>query len=43
MKDFSFVTNSHPAYIESLYNAYREDPASVDPEWIKFLKDSTLQ
>ncbi|WP_423736410.1 2-oxoglutarate dehydrogenase E1 component [Chitinophaga caseinilytica] len=38
MKDFSFVTNSHPAYIESLYNAYREDPASVDPEWIKFFE-----
>lgn len=38
MKDFSFVTNSHPAYIESLYNAYREDPASVDPDWIKFFE-----
>ncbi|WP_298710588.1 2-oxoglutarate dehydrogenase E1 component [Chitinophaga sp.] len=38
MKDFSFVTNSHPAYIESLYNSYREDPASVDPEWIKFFE-----
>ncbi|WP_109694045.1 2-oxoglutarate dehydrogenase E1 component [Chitinophaga deserti] len=38
MKDFSFVTNSHPAYIESLYNSYREDPASVDPDWIKFFE-----
>lgn len=38
MKDFSFVTNSHPAYIESLYQAYRKDPATVDPEWIKFFE-----
>lgn len=38
MKDFSFVTNSHPAYIESLYQEYRKDPANVDPEWIKFFE-----
>lgn len=38
MKDFSFVTNSHPAYIESLYQEYRKDPATVDPEWIKFFE-----
>ncbi|WP_295116678.1 2-oxoglutarate dehydrogenase E1 component [uncultured Chitinophaga sp.] len=38
MKDFSFVTNSHPAYIESLYQDFRKDPASVDPEWIKFFE-----
>ncbi|ATL45771.1 2-oxoglutarate dehydrogenase E1 component [Chitinophaga caeni] len=36
MKDFSFVTNSHPAYIESLYQDYRKDPTSVDPDWAKF-------
>src|SRR5688572_3646902 len=38
MKDFSFVTNSHPAYIESLYKEYSTDPASVDPEWIRFFE-----
>lgn len=38
MKDFSFVTNSHPAYIESLYQDFRKDPASVDPEWTKFFE-----
>lgn len=38
MKDFSFVTNSHPAYIESLYQEYRKDPATVDPEWTKFFE-----
>lgn len=38
MKDFSFVTNSHPAFIESLYQEYRSNPAAVDPEWIKFFE-----
>ncbi|SDG56765.1 2-oxoglutarate dehydrogenase E1 component [Chitinophaga filiformis] len=38
MKDFSFVTNSHPAYIESLYQDYRKDPGAVDPEWSKFFE-----
>ncbi|MHB1921204.1 MAG: 2-oxoglutarate dehydrogenase E1 component [Chitinophagaceae bacterium] len=38
MKDFSFVTNSHPAYIESLYQDFRKDPALVDPELVKFFE-----
>ncbi|SEW31515.1 2-oxoglutarate dehydrogenase E1 component [Chitinophaga arvensicola] len=38
MKDFSFVTNSHPAYIESLYQDFRKDPNSVDPDWVKFFE-----
>src|SRR5690242_21350617 len=38
MKDFSFVTHSHPAYIETLYQDFRNDPASVDPEWAKFFE-----
>lgn len=38
MKDFSFVTNSHPAYIESLYQDFTKNPASVDPEWVKFFE-----
>ena len=36
MKDFSYITNSHPAYIESLYNQYLKDPTSVDPDLKKF-------
>lgn len=36
MKDFSYITNSHPAYIESLYNDYKKNPDSVDPELKKF-------
>jgi 2-oxoglutarate dehydrogenase E1 component len=38
MKDFSYITNSHPAYIESLYNDFAQDPESVDPEFRKFFE-----
>jgi len=38
MKDFSYITQSHPAYIESLYKDYVQDPASVDPEFRKFFE-----
>lgn len=38
MKDFQFITGSHPAYIENLYNDYLKDPASVDPELKKFFE-----
>jgi 2-oxoglutarate dehydrogenase E1 component len=42
MKDYSYITSSHPAYIENLYQDYVKDPNSVD-EMKKFLRDSTLQ
>lgn len=38
MKDFSYVTSSHPSYIESLYNDYKKDPSSVDVELKKFFE-----
>jgi 2-oxoglutarate dehydrogenase E1 component len=38
MKDFSFITNSHPAYIEGLYQDYVKDPGAVDPEFRKFFE-----
>lgn len=38
MKNFSFVTNSHPSYIESLYNDFVENPEQVDPEYRKFFE-----
>lgn len=38
MKDFSYITNSHPAYIESLYQDFVKDPASVDPDLKKFFE-----
>lgn len=38
MKDFSYITNSHPEYIENLYRDYIQNPASVDPELKKFFE-----
>jgi 2-oxoglutarate dehydrogenase E1 component len=38
MKDFSYITHSSPAYIESLYNDFLKDPTSVDPELRKFFE-----
>jgi 2-oxoglutarate dehydrogenase E1 component len=38
MKDFSYITHSHPAYIEGLYNDFVQNPESVDPEFRKFFE-----
>ncbi|MDA3616021.1 2-oxoglutarate dehydrogenase E1 component [Polluticaenibacter yanchengensis] len=38
MKDTSYITNQHPAFIESLYNDFVKDPNSVDPELKKFFE-----
>lgn len=38
MKDFSYITNSSPAYIETLYNEFLLNPESVDPELKKFFE-----
>jgi len=38
MKDFSFITNSHPAYIESLYQDFVKDPNAIDPDLKKFFE-----
>ena len=38
MQDFSYITQSHPAYMEGLYQQYAKDPQSVDPEFRKFFE-----
>src|SRR6218665_90442 len=38
MKDFSYITNSHPEFIENLYRDFSKDPGSVDPELKKFFE-----
>ncbi|MEO8772549.1 MAG: 2-oxoglutarate dehydrogenase E1 component [Ferruginibacter sp.] len=38
MKDFQFITNAHPGYIENLYNDFVKDPESVDTELRKFFE-----
>ena len=38
MKDFSYITQSHPEFIENLYRDFVKDPASVDPDLKKFFE-----
>jgi 2-oxoglutarate dehydrogenase E1 component len=38
MKDFQYITNSHPSYIEGLYNDFVKDPNSVETEMRKFFE-----
>jgi 2-oxoglutarate dehydrogenase E1 component len=38
MKDFSYITNSHPAFIETVYQDYVKDPNSVDIDLKKFFE-----
>ncbi len=38
MKDFQYITSSHPQYVEGLYNDFVKDPNSVDPELKKFFE-----
>ena len=38
MKDFQYITNSHPGYIEGVYNDFVKDPNSVDVEMRKFFE-----
>lgn len=38
MKDFSFITNSHPQFIESMYRDFVSNPESVDPDLRKFFE-----
>ena len=38
MKDFQYITNASPAFIEGLYQNFLNDPNSVDPELRKFFE-----
>lgn len=38
MKDFSYITNSSPAFIEGLYQDFVKDPGTVDPDLRKFFE-----
>jgi len=38
MKDFSYITQSHPSYIEGLYNDFVQNPESVDPDYRRFFE-----
>jgi 2-oxoglutarate dehydrogenase E1 component len=38
MKDFQYITNSSPAFIENLYEDFVKNPETVDPEFRKFFE-----
>ena len=38
MKDFSYITSSHPAYIENLYTDFLKNPDSVDVDLRRFFE-----
>jgi 2-oxoglutarate dehydrogenase E1 component len=38
MKDFSYITNSHPSFIEGLYQQFLSDPNSIDADLKKFFE-----
>jgi 2-oxoglutarate dehydrogenase E1 component len=38
MKDFQYITNAHPSYIENLYNDFLKDPESVEGDMKKFFE-----
>ena len=38
MKDFSYITNSHPSFIEGLYQQFLVDANSIDPDLKKFFE-----
>ena len=38
MKDFSFISNAHPAFIDAMYEQYQQDPEQVEESWRAFFK-----
>ncbi len=38
MDKYTYIANSDAAYIEELYNSYKQDPTSVDEGWQKFFE-----
>jgi 2-oxoglutarate dehydrogenase E1 component len=38
MVNYSFIANAHPAYIESLYERYLQNPDLVEEDWRVFFK-----
>ncbi|NNE15266.1 MAG: 2-oxoglutarate dehydrogenase E1 component [Saprospiraceae bacterium] len=38
MKDYSYVFNAHPSFIDDMYSKYAKDPSSVDDGWRLFFE-----
>ncbi len=35
---FSYLSNATPAFVDNLYQSFRQDPESVNPEWKRFFE-----
>ena len=38
MKDFSYITNQHPSFIENMYHDFQKNPDSIDQDLRKFFE-----
>ncbi len=38
MDKYSYIANAHGNYLDELFKAYKEDPASIDESWKKFFE-----
>ncbi len=38
MNDYSFISNAHPAFIESMYKLYQTTPEAVESDWRSFFQ-----
>ena len=38
MRDFSYITHSHPSYIEEEYRVFQQNPGQIDPDLRKFFE-----
>ena len=38
MKDYSYVFNAHPTYIESLYKEFKSNPTAIEDGWRTFFE-----
>ena len=36
MEKYTYVSNSNPEFIESLYQSYKNDPDSIESKWRAF-------
>ncbi|MCB0300494.1 MAG: 2-oxoglutarate dehydrogenase E1 component, partial [Calditrichaeota bacterium] len=42
MEKWSYLSNAHPEYIESLFRSYKDNPENVDAGWRKFFEGFEL-
>ncbi|MEZ4909727.1 MAG: 2-oxoglutarate dehydrogenase E1 component [Saprospiraceae bacterium] len=38
MRDYSYIFNAHPSYVESMYQSFKTNPLSVDEGWRLFFE-----